>query len=583
MRGVVVRIEERRQDRPLESIAAVVIDAPLFSPPQDRLWEWLALRYCAPRGLTYARAVPRRVRVSPLPADDRAHALVSERLLAYPRGADLLESIRSGDAGTWCLRTAPGEDRAALVSELVAASSGSGAALVAVPEVRYGSAALDELMRRWPHTARIDTSLPEGQRARGWLSLATGHPVGAGGRAAVLAPSPGLRLIVVDDEHNAALKEDQAPRFDARRVARERARIQEAICVLVSPTPTVEIGAARAWGRIRGVDPTRAMERRGRPTVELLEPSRGRVLSADLHRNVGHSLAAGGRVALLAPRRGYSPTIWCRRCRRSLRCPRCESGLAYDRTTRGGSSRVRCPRCTLTAPPPDSCPSCGAVEWAYLGAGSERLAEQVRKAWPRAKVARADPDEERQKQGEKPPDIYVTTWFGTKPVLRPDVSMVAVLDADALIHRPDFRAAEHAYQALAEMAQWAGPASNGGRLVVQTSEPGHHAIQAVARADYGFFLSRELELREELGYPPFSELIELRSSGEGSTPLMDAAVKASQDEGARVLGPAPVAERPGDLRALIKCQDAAVVATRLRDILAGAPRGTRLRVDVDPR
>ena len=227
---------------------------------------------------------------------------------------------------------------------------------------------------------------------------------------------------------------------------------------------------------------------------------------------------------------------------------------------------------------------CAAVEWRFLGAGSERLAEQVRKAWPRARVARADPDRDVEAQRDAPaPDIYVTTWVGTKPSVRPDVSLVGVLDADALIRRPDFRAAEGAYQALSAMAEWAGPASEGGRLIVQCSEPGHHVVQAVARADYGHFLRRELEQRSELGYPPYSELIELEAAGERAADVMSGALRACREEGARVLGPVPAAGREGRLTALVKCAEAQPVAAKLRGILAAAPPGTRLRVDVDPR
>ena len=581
VRGVVVAVERRVPDRRLERVAGPVLDRALLTTEQIELWEWLALRYCAPRGRAYARAVPARVRVSvPEPLVHSASE-EGERLAAYAGGERLLDALRAGGAGAWCLRTVAGEDRAALVSELVGAA-GDGAALVAVPEVRFGSSVLDGLARRWPEIARVDSERSDRERATGWLRLARGHSLGAGGRAAVLAPSPRLRLIVVDEEHDPALKEDRSPRFHARRVALERARLQGAVCVLVSATPSVETGAARAWGRIEGLEPARAAERAARPNVELVEPARERVLSTELHRGVAQTLAAGGRAALLVPGRGFARTVWCADCKRSLRCPLCETGLAYDRGTGGRTPRLRCPGCTVLGAAPDACPTCGALRWRYLGAGSERLAEQVRKAWPRARVARADADAGPARPGDPSPDVYVTTWFGTKPSLRPDVTFVGVVDADWLIRRPDFRAAENAYQALAEMAEWAGPASAGGRLLVQSSEPGHHSIQAVARADYGFFLRRELEQRAELGYPPFAELIDLSATGTQAADVMAAASTACRRAGARVLGPVADPARRG-LRSLVKCKDAGVVARGLRDILAGAPAGTRLRVDVDPR
>jgi primosomal protein N' (replication factor Y) len=224
-----------------------------------------------------------------------------------------------------------------------------------------------------------------------------------------------------------------------------------------------------------------------------------------------------------------------------------------------------------------------------VGAGSERLADQLESMFPRSTVTRVDADTLAGTQPASPQaDIYVTTWIGTKPALRPAVSLVAVLDADALIRMPDFRATENAYRALVEMAEWAGPAAVGGRLVVQTTEPTHHAIQALVRADYNFFLERELEQRLELAYPPFSELVKVRSSGSNHIEVLDEAAELCRGLGARVLGPIELQVRAGrtlELAAevLVKHPDAERVAECLRGILPKVPAGTRLRVDVDPR
>jgi primosomal protein N' (replication factor Y) len=175
--------------------------------------------------------------------------------------------------------------------------------------------------------------------------------------------------------------------------------------------------------------------------------------------------------------------------------------------------------------------------------------------------------------------------MGTKPALRPDVSLVGVLDADWLIRRPDFRSAESAYQALVEMAEWAGPASDGGRLVVQTSEPNHHALQAIVRADYDFFLRRELELRKELDYPPYVEIVKVSARGPGARSALMEVTRAMEGLATRVLGPIEVAVGEGEssLQLLIKCPHAGPVADALRVILEATPKGTQLSCDVDPR
>ncbi|HEX2296175.1 MAG TPA: primosomal protein N' [Actinomycetota bacterium] len=569
----------------LLDVKALVVDEPLTPPPLDRLLAWVAERYVTPRSICLQRTIPPRVRVEAPPPEPLAEAPIEGGHVARLRGGrSLLDAISDGGSGTWVLRPIPSADRGELVAELVNAAAGTGGAvLVAVPEVRYGAAVIETLGALWP-AARVDSAQEDADRARAWLRLARGHGLGVGGRSVVFAPAPALRLIVIDESHHVSYKEDRSPRYDARRVAVERARLQGAVCVLVSPTPSVEHGALAASGRWGSVHPDRADKRAARPLPEHAPPPADRVLGGDLHARMARALHGGGRVGLLSTRRGFARTLWCAACRRSLRCPVCEAGLAYDRTPR----RVRCVRCGFASEPPDACPSCDATEWLYLGAGTERLAEQLRKAFPHADVARMDPDvlAEGPPDADAKPDVYLTTWIGTKPSLRPDVSLVGVLDADAWLRRPDWRAPEDAYQALVAMSEWAGPAAAGGRLFLQTREPSHHAIQAVIRGDYDFFLERELEARRELGYPPYSELVKLSATGAEAPDLMAAAVEVCRSAGARVLG--PITTRPpgaaeDELQALVKCRDALEVTPGLRGILARARPGSRLRVDVDPR
>lgn len=585
VRGIVVGVapEGTGSGRALEAVGSVVLDAPLTPPPLDELFDWLARRYVVTRAHAFARAVPSRVRVTVGERAGNGDAREPKAILGYSGGNALVQAIESGLAGTHLVRTVPGEDRGALIAELVgaAARADGGAALVLVPEVKYGSTTLERLTRDFPGFARVDSAQPEPERAAAWMALARGAPFGGGGRAAVLAPAPRLRLVVVDEEHHDTYKEDRSPKYDARRVALERAQLQGAVCVLLSPSPTVESGAAALSGAIGSVEPARDAARSARPLVELIDTPRERSLSHEVHDRIRSTLRDGGRVGLLVPARGYARALWCATCRRSLRCPRCEAGMAFDRS----EGRVRCPHCGLVVAPPSTCPSCGAADWRYMGAGSERLAEQVALAFPHATVARVDPGSLGD-ESARDAQIYVTTWIGTKEVLRPEVSMVAVLDADGLIRRPDFRAAEHAYQALAEMAEWAGAAAEGGRLLIQTSEPGHHALQAIVRADYRFFLERELPFRKELRYPPFSELVRATAFGPRADELVRAVAAACEGE-ADVLGPmaARVDGRrdPNARELLAKCRDALAVAERLRDILASVPAGNRLSIDVDPR
>lgn len=599
VRGIVVEVGEPgshvadpvgNSDGPatgrLEAIRSVVFKPLLAPPPMRDLLQWIAARYVAPAPAAFERVVPPRIRVTPKPSVPLSAGPPPERLLRYSGGAELAAAIAAGDGGIWCLRSLPGEDRGRLIGELVgAAGRAEGAAVVLVPEVHYGSVVLDRLGKQFPDCVRIDSGQSDGDRAAGWLAMAEGHGLGAGGRAGVLVPAGALRLLVVDEEHHRTYKEDRAPRFDTRRVAVQRARLQNALCVLISVAPLVETGAAVAEGRWHVAEPTRSADREARPIVELMEKPRDRQLAQGLHRRIHDRLGAGGKVGILVPQRGYARSLWCGACHRSVRCPVCEAGVRLE----AGGSSVRCPRCGYVAATPSVCPTCKEQDFRLLGAGSERIAEQLSAMFSRATVARVDADTlGAGTDVAQEADIYVTTWIGTKPALRPDVSLVAVLDADALIRMPDFRAAENAYRAMVEMAEWAGSASTGGRLLLQTAEPSHHAIQAVVRADYRFFLKRELEQRRELGYPPFAELVKVRASGTGRHELLHEVAERCRSVGGHVLGPIEVsfvsdAGRAPAVEVLVKHGNAERIAACLRGILPKVPAGTRLRVDVDPR
>ena len=579
VRGLVVAVTEA-SDGQLEEVAGVVIPVPIAPPPMTELLDWVAERYLSPKGQTYARVVPPRVRAKreELPHEE---SLSEPKLVpGYRGGPELLAAIANGGSGTWCLRVALGEDRGRLIGELVAAARPSGSALVAVPEVRYGSMTLESISEAFGDVCRVDSAVGDAERSASWIGLAKGAAIGAGGRGAVFAPAPSLRLIVVDEESHRTYKDDRSPRFDARRVAVERARLQGAVCVLVSAAPSVETGAAARTGGFSYVEPSRITDRARRPLIEFVSKPTDRAISHELHERIRDTLRSGRPAALLVPIGGYARALWCAECRRSVRCPRCEAGMIYH-----SSRSVRCPRCRLESPAPDVCPNCRANDFRFVGAGSERLSEQLGKSFPRSKVVRMDASSvgELERGTRIAADIYVTTWIGTKEAIRPDVGLVAVLDADALVRRPDFRSAELAYQALVEMAEWSGPATSGGRLVVQTDEVAHHALQAIARNDYSFFLERELRLREELGYPPFNELIKVQASGTSRDEVVGRVAAVARAAGARVLGPieAGMEEKRSEL--LLKCPSADTVAAALRDVVVDVPAGTRLRVDVDPR
>ena len=579
VRGIVTSLTEAIPERALEPIKGVVTGPPVAPPPLPELFDWLAERYVVPRGKAFARAVPPRVRVAVTAEAIATTPIEPTTTLRYEGGKALLDALASGGRGAFCFRVLPGEDRGRVIAELAAqVRTTNRATIVAVPEVHFGSQVIASLEGVFPDLMRLDSAAGDDVRSAGWLSMAAGARLGAGGRSAVLVPSPQVGLIVVTEEHHHTYKEDRAPRYHAVQVARKRAQLQHAVCVLISPTPSLESGWAAASGDLGSVVASRGDRRAARPVIEVIDRPEDRSIAHVLHQRIADHLRGGERVALLAPSGAFARAVWCAECRRSLRCSVCEAGLFYERSGR----RVACARCGFRGPAPDTCPTCGAADFRFVGAGTERLGDQVARAFPRARVARVDPADPAG-TAHSDADIYVTTWVGTKPELRPDVSLVGVLDADWLIRRPDFRAAESAYQALVEMAEWAGPATSGGRLVVQSSDPSHYAIQGLARADYDFFLEREAAVRRELSYPPFTELIRLNARGPDAVATFKGLLDRLALRDVAVLGPVQRDRPHPGAEVLLKCQDAYEVALRLRGILPDMPRGTLIAVDVDPR
>ena len=574
VRGIVWSVSEGDPEG-LESIQRAYFDVPICPSDLRHVCGLVAERHVVPMTRVLQRCVPPRVRVGREPIGERAGDRERFDWSDYKGARSLLQAIENGGGGTWCLRPLTTDRPSQLIADLVAAAwARDRSALVLIPEVGHGSAIAEGLTAAGLDPARVDSGIEDAQRARSWVRLARGHPLGIGGRGAIFTAMPDLGLIVVHDEPHVSYKEERAPRFDARRVAVERAKACGATCVFVGSAPTLDL---EGFDEISFVEPQRAAARAARPIVELAPLPPGGAAGSEMHERIRDALRAGGRVAVLAPRRGWARVVWCGACRRSLHCPRCDSGIS------AGEGGTRCTVCGWWAPPPERCPSCGASEWRLVAPGGERIADRLARAFPRHRILAVNPLDLPDPEAVERSQIYVTTWIGTKPELRPDVGLVGIIDADALIRRPYWRAAEDSYQALAAMADWAGPAASGGRLLIQTSDPAHHAIQAIVRADHDFFVRKESDLRRELGYPPFGELVEVSSTGPNAAEVLARCGDMAATLGARVLGPI---EKPGAeeaITSLLKCPSALQVAQGLRVILTSLGPGSNLRVDVDPR
>jgi primosomal protein N' (replication factor Y) (superfamily II helicase) len=404
-----------------------------------------------------------------------------------------------------------------------------------------------------------------------------------GPRSAVFAPLADVGLIVVDEEHDPSYKHEGDPRYDARRVAMRRARTAGAVLVAGSATPRPE--SVHALPRVRLPE---RVDGRALPPVEVVDMREAR---RALHPRTHDALAAARKAIVLLNRRGWSNFLSCRSCGRAWECPSCDVTLVMHR----GAGLLACHHCGHREGVPARCPDCGSVSIARHGTGTERLEAEL-DIGPvfRLDGDVGDPAAVLARFEAAPRGILVGTQMVAKGHDFPDVDLGVVLDADATLRFPDFRAEERTFALVTQLAGRAGRGAAGGRVLVQTLAPDARSITLAAQHDADTFVAGELEWRRALRYPPFSTLVRIVcSSAEagGAAQAAAAAVRARlPDAAGTALGPAPLFRLRGRERSqvVVKAEDrrAAVGAIGEAVHAVAADRGSRgvsFSVDVDPQ
>lgn len=502
--------------------------------------------------------------------------------------------------------TASGKTEVYLHAAVSAVARGGGVILL-VPEIALTPQLVGRFRARLGDAiAVLHSGLSEPARLEMWRSLRSGNlRVVVGARSALFAPVQNLKLICVDEEHDASYKQEEGVRYNARDMALLRAARAGAVCVLGSATPSLASEAAVLSGKLVRLELTeRARPHASLPEVEILDlkrfgpgPSGDALLSLPLHRALEENLAAGGQSILFLNRRGFSPSVLCGSCGTIVECPNCSVALTLHRA-RG--IRLECHYCDLQMQVPERCPACDGEEMLQEGLGTEKVEDLLRIHFPTARVARLDRDVASGQHGEqtlermrrRELDILVGTQMVTKGHDLPNVTLVGVLNADAALSLPDFRAAERTFQLLVQVAGRAGRAERTGRVFIQTRNPAHPAIQFAARHDVRSFVEYELASRQEVGYPPFSHVALVRFDG-----LLESAVQKEAARVARVaelaspeaeiLGPAkaPLARLRNRYRYrfLVRSETRAAVRKALLAVArAATDRAVRVAIDVDP-
>ncbi|MHB1161357.1 MAG: replication restart helicase PriA [Chloroflexota bacterium] len=410
-------------------------------------------------------------------------------------------------------------------------------AIVLVSEIAQTPEALERYSERFPgRVALLHSRLRDAERWDLWQGIYHGRfDVVVGPRSALFAPVPKLGLIVLDEEHEPAYKqEDRAPRYHARGVAVQLARSLGAAVVLGSATPDV-VSYYRAEKGIyqlatlpdRYSGPSSRGWSAGKlPRVEVvdlrdeLRAGNTSILSRRLQAGLTRVLDAGEQAILFLNRRGASTCVLCRDCGHVLKCRRCDVPLVYHRET----SELVCHQCNRRGPLPASCPRCRGTRIGFFGAGTERVEEEVRKLFPAARILRWDHDVVGRQGAHQrihaqfqrhEADVLVGTQMVAKALDFPLVTLVGVVLADVTLHLPEYRAAERTFQLLAQVAGRAGRGTVEGRVIIQTYSPTHYSVVAASHHDYRAFYQQELAFRRYHSYPPFRRLARLMYSGSG--------------------------------------------------------------------
>jgi len=408
-------------------------------------------------------------------------------------------------------------------------------AIVLVPEIALTPQTVDRFRAAFgDRIAVLHSALSEGERYDAWLALKRGEKqIVVGARSAVFAPLENLGAIIVDEEHESSYKQGETPRYHAREVAIVRAKNEGAVTVLGSATPSLESWANAASGKFRLLTLPERVGGGKLPDVQVIDLRKlatpytsmaqggidyGAVIREPLHDAIVETMRRGEQSILLLNRRGYSSFVQCIDCGSVATCPHCSITLTHHRNP----ERLICHYCLHKEDPRPDCPRCGGKNLRQRGLGTQQVERLLSERFPSARIARMDFDTTSGKWahtrildrvGAGEVDILLGTQMIAKGLDFPNVTLVGVVDADVGINFPDFRASERCFQLLSQVSGRAGRGAKGGRVLIQTRLPAHHAVRYAVSHDYVSFVRDEMEGRVDPPYPPNVRLANIVFSG----------------------------------------------------------------------
>jgi len=518
------------------------------------------------------------------------------------------EAICSEDFGTFLLHGVTGSGKTEVYLHAIAKIAGTGkGAIVLVPEIALTPQLVNRFKQRFGNrTAVLHSGLTDRERADEYRRILSGSvDVVIGARSAVFAPFDKIGIIIVDEEHENSYKQDEGLRYHARDVAVMRAKLQNAVAVLGSATPSLESYYNAKNGKYTYLHLPNRVDHRPMPEVTVVDAKTlqpASLYSPLLIEHIRRRLANNEQTLLLLNRRGFSSVLICRDCGTAIKCPGCSVSLTYHKS----EQKLKCHYCGFHTRPPDKCPVCFSIEMKLVGSGTQKIEEELQTLFPEARLRRMDSDTVKgrnaydsllQQVDRREIDILLGTQMIAKGHDFPAVTLVGVVDADTGLNLPDLRAAEKTFQLITQAAGRAGRGELGGGVIIQTMNPGHYSIRHSRTHDYEGFYNEEIAYRAELCYPPFTRIIKLEIKSAQESCAAGAAKTAHDRIRSRMRGkdvtllgpaPAPISRVRGQYRFHLlllsehreKIRALAVEGKKAVEESNG--RKCRVLVDVDP-
>lgn len=618
--GYVIGLTEISGIKNLKEIIDVTSPAPLFTKDSVEVAKWMseyymsyfisALRAIMPPGTRAKEHITR----NPKRTKQKEQSIKTETKIGKPLPPTkhqkealeiILPSIEKKEHETMLLFGVTGSGKTEVYLQAAAHALKLGkSSIILVPEVALTSHLIERFKERFEdHLSLLHSEMTIKEREENWLKVSSGYSkIILGTRSAVFAPAKDLGLIVLDEEYENTYKQEQNPRYHAREAAKFICEKAGATLVLGSATPSVETFYRAEIGEYKKVALPERIDEKPLPPVEVVdlkkEAAGGRgMLSKTLKEKIKKALRGGGQVILFMNRRGFFTSIICRDCGEIVRCPRCSSPLVFYLSDKV----LKCNHCNFSASSRIVCPNCGGPSLRYFGGGTQRIENEVIDIFPEAKIVRIDRDTVSKRGShedlfasfkEGKANVLIGTQLVTKGLDVAAATVVGVVDADTALNLPDFRAAEHTFQLLTQVAGRAGRHSLPGEVVIQTYNPGHYAIKYAAAHDYEGFYAEEIKFRKALKYPPFTKMINLIVAGESeekakaASQALKSALPSKKD--LEVLGPseAPIKKLRGIFRwqILLKGEELDVMRKAVVESVDKVVsfKGVRVNVDVEP-